>query len=370
MEAARRHGWRRGPRDRTRQGPVDLHRRRVASEATHPAHDPVGQVGLVEQAAVEHRRRHVGHDRTAYDDPLAVTQADSDHATVLDLDPGHRCRDAHRAPRGLEAPGERVAEPPRPAHRDRETQGLGHHRHDQSEAARAGRLQGDVGVPGAAGDQGARGVAAEPVRAELGSGGEQLADPGQHVTASQRPHHPGSVAQRREGSQQRAQQRRTDPVPPGAQLQPRLAVAGVHPVVLRRRVVTIAQHHRPPTVGEGVAQRRRWVAPAQAVTLEVQGTQHGGGRGEGVERAEGVVHEAVDELAVAAHRTAHLVLLLGQQHRPPGVGQQVGGHQTVRAGTDDHGVVGRAHRAARRPFLGAAAPDGLTTGSPGTCRRR
>src|SRR6056297_2607659 len=59
---------------------------------------------------------------------------------------------------------------------------------------------------------------------------------------------------------------------------------------------------------------------------------------EGIEGAEPIGHEARLEHVGAANSTARFGLRLQDHDVPSGVGQQVGGHQAVGAGTDHDGV--------------------------------
>ncbi|CAM4036383.1 hypothetical protein NOMA109596_19205 [Nocardioides marinus] len=202
-------------------------------------------------------------------------------------------------------------------------------------------------MAGAAADQQPGGIAAEAPAAGTERGREQLPDGAEPAVPRQREPGPGAPADRGERAQQQVEQAGTDRVPPTAQGQPRLAVAGVLGVHGGGGVVAVAVHQRPPP-RQGVPQRCGGRGPAQPVRGQVQAADGGGDGGEGVERAEGVLAEPGVQLLVVAHRSADVVGGLEQQHRPAGVGEQVGRHQAVGTATDDHrvhggGQLGRRH---------------------------
>ncbi len=82
----------------------------------------------------------------------------------------------------------------------------------------------------------------------------------------------------------------------------------------------------------------RVAQPAQAVGLEVERAQHRRGDSEGVEGREAVVPVAGQRQLRGADRATRLGLGFEDEDVPALVGQQVGGHQPVRAGADDYGV--------------------------------
>ena len=224
-------------------------------------------------------------------------------------------------------------------HRHGEPVGLREHGHDEAERPRTGRVQRDVGVPRAPADQQPRVVPGEAAPARPEGGRQELADRAQGAVARQRQTGPGTAAHRREGAQQQVEQPGADGVPLPAQVQPGLAVPGVRGLHAGGRVVAVAVHQGPPA-GQRVAQRGRGCGPPQPVGSQVQPVDHGGGRGEGVEGAEGVLDEAGVQLVVVTHRAADRLRGLEDQDRPPGVREEVRGDQAVGPGADHHGVDG------------------------------
>ena len=83
---------------------------------------------------------------------------------------------ADLATEGAQPSSQRLGELAGAALGDREADGLAHHAHQQGHQARAGGVEGDVGVAGVAGEQDPRRLAAEAVAAEVGGGGEQRPD--------------------------------------------------------------------------------------------------------------------------------------------------------------------------------------------------
>ena len=332
----RRHARpRHGPVER----PVDLHGRGVDLEGPHAAHEPRGQVRLRDEAAVQVRCHDVGHHGVPSGTPLPVARQHRRRAPGRHLDAGHLRRAAHLAAERLEATAQRLGEPAGTALRHGEPDRLAKHGHEHAHESRAGRVQRDVGVTGVARDQRPRCGAAESRTTELAGGGEQHADEVEPAHAAQAREGRRAVAQGRERRQQRLDHLVADAVPLRTQREPRVAVAGVRRVEAGGRDVTVAVEHRPAAVEAGVAEHGGRVAPAQAVVLEPERADGRRGVGQGVEGAEGVVHEIGVHVAVAAHGAAHLVLRLEHEHRPAAVGEVVGGHEPVGAGADDDGVV-------------------------------
>ena len=104
-------------------------------------------------------------------------------------------------------------------------------------------------------------------------------------------------------------------------------------------------------VEAGVGDDGRRLGPGQAVRLEVEAGQRGRRAGQRVEGAEQVVAEPGCGHLGGADGAAGLGLCLEHEHVPAGVGEDVGGDETVRPGADDHGVddVGAHARVAAAP---------------------
>ena len=191
VEAAGCDGRRCLPRDRTRQRPVDLDRRRVELEVAQPAAYPRRVVLLVHERAPQHRdadgAEHgvPGPDlppRRAYADGPAVPH---DHAL-------HRGAGAQLAAQRHEPARHGRGQLAGSPHRHGEPVGLREHGHDEAERPRTGRVQRDVGVPRAPADQQPRVVPGEAAPARPEGGRQELADRAQGAVARQRQTGPGS----------------------------------------------------------------------------------------------------------------------------------------------------------------------------------
>jgi hypothetical protein len=102
----------------------------------------------------------------------------------------------------------------------------------------------------------------------------------------------------------------------------------------------VAGEDRAPSVVESVRQHGRRVPPGEAVLVQAQVLDDGGRRGQRVEGTEEVVAEPGGGHLGAADGAAHLVVGLDDHDVPPGVGERVGGDQTVGPGADDARVGG------------------------------
>ncbi len=252
-------------------------------------------------------------------------------------------------PLAREPGGQRLGQPPRATLGDREAGGLPHHAEQQPHHGGAGSVERDVGVRGVAAQQHPGPRAAEPLPAELGDRRQQGLHVAEAADLAQRRQRPQTVPDRRERRQQGADDVLPHVVPLLAQPQPRLAVAGVQAVQPGGRLVTVPVEHRPGAVREGMSQHRRRVPPGQPVLLQPERLDRRGDRGQGVEGAEGVVHEGGIELAVAADRSADVRLRLEDEDRPARVDEDVRGHQSVGSGADDHRVPAHDPVPLRRP---------------------
>ena len=120
-----------------------------------------------------------------------------------------------------------------------------------------------------------------------------------------------------------------DPVPLGAQVEPRLAVARVLVVHQRGGQVAVAVQERPLSRGQQVPEHGRRVDPLEAVLVQLEALDGLRGRGQRVEGAERVLHEVGVQLPVTGDRAADAGLGLQHQDRPAGIHQVVGGDQPV-----------------------------------------
>ncbi len=87
-----------------------------------------------------------------------------------------------------------------------------------------------------------------------------------------------------------------------------------------------------------MGQHQRRTAPAQAVPLELEPPEDGRRHPQRIEGAEAVVDEARHRQLPAADGAAGVGLRVEDHHAPPGVGQEVGGHEAVGPGADDDGL--------------------------------
>ena len=259
----------RRPRNRPVERPVDLDRAGIELEGAHRAHRARGQVLGPDQPAVQVNDADIGQDGVPGDDPLAAGEEHGRGPAVDRLDPGHLRVTPHLAAAGDHPARQRLSQTAGAADGDGEAHGLGEHAHQDPHQAGARCRQGDVGVAGVARQQGARRLAPEARGAHVGGRGEQQLD---EVEATDRPQ-PGqgaqTVADRRERREQGADQLVADPVPERAQLQPRLAVAGLLLLHQAGGHVPVAMDEAPAAVREGMPQHGGGVGPGQAVVLEV-----------------------------------------------------------------------------------------------------
>jgi hypothetical protein len=87
------------------------------------------------------------------------------------------------------------------------------------------------------------------------------------------------------------------------------------------------------------------VPPPQTVIFQMQPLHDRADRGEGIKRSAQVVDEAGRRDLCGLDCPAGDVAGFENNDRPAAVGEQVRGNQPVMAGTDDHRVGGRHHRA-------------------------
>ena len=158
------YGGRDGPRHRPVERPVDLDRAGVQLEGAHaPRHPAPG--GPRRRPG---RRRGAGRRRRRPPPGAAAnrsppTGAHPGRPTVLDVDAERPRRvAADLAAQRLQPAGQRLGELAGAALGHREADGLAEHRQQHPHQPGAGRVQRDVGVPGVAGEQQPRRVAAEP----------------------------------------------------------------------------------------------------------------------------------------------------------------------------------------------------------------
>ena len=117
------------------------------------------------------------------------------------------------------------------------------------------------------------------------------------------------------GREQSVDQVVPDPVPDVAEIEPGLPVPGVRRVHQAGGDLPVPVQERPALPGERVPEDGGGVPPPQSVLLEPQLPDRGRGRGQGIERAEGVVHETGMHVLGAADGAADLGL--GLQHERP-----------------------------------------------------
>ena len=198
-----------------------------------------------------------------------------------------------RPPRVPQAPGQRVAEVPRPALGDGEADRLGQRREQPAEQRAAGRLGLEVGVQRVAGQQ-------QPA---AGTRELLLARPAhrQHAETQERQHtgwpqcsgQSRRRAQRRERRQQRVDQPVADLLPATVQPAPGVAVAGRVGLAGRRGHPDVAVGNgRVGAPGGRVRAGERRAAPTQAVLLQAQRANRRRGHGQRVEGREQVGGEA------------------------------------------------------------------------------
>ena len=163
----------------------------------------------------------------------------------------------------------------------------------------------------------------------------EVAQPGGPGGAGQ----PQAAADGWERREQRRQERRTDARPVLVDPLPRRTVAGCAELEVGRRwSAEVPAEDGRRAVGQRVGQDVGGVGPGQPVGLEVQRRDDRRRRGQRVERAEEVVAEAGRGDLAGPHGAARLGVRLEHDHVPALVGEDVGGHQPVGAGTDDDGV--------------------------------
>ena len=239
MDGAGAYAGRGGPRDRTAERPVDLDRRRVELEARAcPRGDPAGHVGAGRagrRRAGGRRRRRRPRARAAYDVAVGGAHAASARPsrTSIRVDLGAA---ADRRRRG---PSKPARQRPGSARR-RRPRGRGSRRSGPSIVMSrpispgAGGVEGDVGVPGVAREQQPGRLAAEALAPPARPPGSAASARSRgRRRAGARARQPDAGADRRERRQQAPTRCVADAVPLRAQLQPRLAVAGVQLVERR-----------------------------------------------------------------------------------------------------------------------------------------
>ena len=116
-------------------------------------------------------------------------------------------------------------------------------------------------MPGIPGEQHPRCFALEPVAPEVEYRGEQRPDELEPAHARELEQAPQPGPDRREGREQPLDQVPADGVPVAAQVEPRLAVAGLLLLEPRSRELAVAIEQRPPTVGKGMAEYGGCVRP-------------------------------------------------------------------------------------------------------------
>ncbi|PSK65483.1 hypothetical protein B0E53_02540 [Micromonospora sp. MH33] len=352
----------RRPGDRAGQRPVQLQGGRVPGEAPQVGADPIGQPVRAHQIQVEGGHIDVGDHRPSGQHPARAGLHAPGPATHHDdlLDPYPAAQLAAGRPQTLD---QRLDELPRATPRDREAEPLTHHGHQPAEQAAPRLIRRYVRVQRGAGEEQPGPIAPELLRPEPPY--RQRGEAG--GADSLRRAHPGQQASARAYGWERAEQRVEHvvgvPVPALDERLPGSAVARRETFHRARRLGQVAGEHHRPVVGEQVRQRRGGVAPAQAVLLQPQRAQDGRRRAERIERAEQVGGEARPQHLRRPDRASGRVVGLQHEDVPAGVGQQVGGDQTVMPRPDDNRVVPVvAHRACAcwsrmLPCLpGAAAP--------------
>ncbi len=126
---------------------------------------------------------------------------------------------------------------------------------------------------------------------------------------------------------------------------PRSAVGPERP----RRLVQGLRHHARGAVVEGMGDRERRLDPFDALLHQGHGAEEGRAHSQGMDRGADVVTEPREGELQRARAAAHRVRRLEHEHGPLGAGEGQGRGQPVRAGADDHRVVGpAAHAVAQR----------------------
>ena len=320
------------------------------------------------EAAVEVRGEHVGEHRPTGRVAVPVLGAYGGRATVVHVDAGDPGRRTDDAAERLGPAGEGPGQLPGTTLGHREAHRLPEHRHQHGHQAGAGGIERDVGVPRVAAEQQAGSAAAEVGAADVGRRRQQQPDQVETAGRTQVGERLQTRAHGRERGHQPADEVVADRVPPRAELQPGLAVAGVLGVETLRGALAVPVQQSPRTVRGGVPEHRGGVPPPQPVVLETEAPDRRGGQRQRVERAERVVHVVRVHVARAPHRSADLRLRLQHQHGPAGVEQMVGGDQAVRPRADDHRVVRRAVGAARPGHV--SAPPAPRPGTPAVAGSR
>ncbi len=186
-----------------------------------------------------------------------------------------------------------------------------------------------------------RALPPEQLVAELPDAEHGPAGQPQRPRGVQRAQQPDPRLDRRERPQDGVQQVGRDAVPVVVRLPPAVPVAGRELLHGGGGGVHVAVQAYGPAVREQMGQYSRGVPPRQA---QVQPGQHRGGESQRVERAEQVAEVAGGGDVPGPHGATRLPGRLQDPDGPPGVGEQVGGHQAVVPGPDDdriHGVHGR-----------------------------
>ena len=327
-----------GPGHRGRQRPVDLEHGVVPGEALEVGHHARGEMLGAHEVAIEQRRRDVGEYRTARPDQPALGVDRPDRPSALHQDPTYGAMALHHSAPGLQPVDERLGQRTRSTLGDGETDVLGEHRQQPAEDRTARLTAREIGVQRVALHQEPGAFPGELLLGEARRGHHQPPRQPEQVRSAERADQPTRGPHRRERAERRSQQRLAQSLPLGGEPSPGVAVAASEAVHGVGGHGEIAREQHRPVIGQHVGQRIGWMAPPEAVRLEVEPAQDGGGAPEGVEGAAEVVAPPRCGDLRGPHGTARGIGGLENQHRPAGVGQQVGRDEAVVAGADDDGV--------------------------------
>ncbi len=316
------------------------------------------QVLGADQVEVERGCPDVGEHPARGGDLLAVGEHDRDRAPVAHLDARDPCSAADLAAARGEPADQRSRELTRAALGHREADLLPQPGEEPSEEPTRRHVGPDVTVHGVAGQQQCRALAAELLLGQAADRQERLPDEVEEAVGPQRRGQAQGSEHRGERRHHRGEQRTAQSRELRGLGAPRVAVTGGELPHRCRGLLHIGGQHRAPAVSGRVGQHRGRTPPPQPVGLEVERAHDRRRRPERVEGAEQVVHvPRVGELAAADGATG-LGLRLEHEDLPAGVGEHVGGDETIGTGPD-HDCVDVAHR------VTVAAP-----GSPTAPRNR
>jgi len=298
-----------------------------------------------DEVPVEGGGADVGHHRPPGRHLVAAGGDDGHRPAAPHHDPGHPGAAQEPPTPGFEPGDQRRRQPPGTPLGDGEADLLPQAAQQPPEEARGRAVGGQVGVEGGAGEQQPRPLPRELLLGQALHRQHPEAGEARHPGRAEPGGEAGSGPDRRERRQEGVEQRPADPSPQAVEAPPGVAVAGGKGGEGGGGLVEVGREHRAAPVRQRVGQRQRRAAPAEAVALELQPGEDGRRRPERVEGAEPVVEEAGERQLAAADGAAGVGLRFEDHDAPPGVGQQVGGHEAVGPGPDDNRVGVAGHGA-------------------------